>query len=212
MCYLNLWERHKMLYSLWRIWVICGFHVDPIPVGLCRRQCKILLPGASPPRLAQSLSFSLYHSSAMKPLMINLCPLPNTVCSDWVFSISHSLSFPWHMFYDGNFCFGLQILPPPITRSDFEKVLSRQRPTVSKVDLEVHEKFTKEFGEEGWSSLSLSLSLSLFLSPLPSVNKWASLAFIYLLVGIRGIILCQRQRNMISSLLCFTHVCDYLQF
>ena len=53
------------------------------------------------------------------------------------------------MFYDGNFSFGLQILPPPITRSDFEKVLSRQRPTVSKVDLEVHEKFTKEFGEEG---------------------------------------------------------------
>ncbi|PNX92171.1 vacuolar sorting-associated protein 4B-like [Trifolium pratense] len=42
-----------------------------------------------------------------------------------------------------------QILPPPITRTDFEKVLARQRPTVSKTDLEVHEKFTKEFGEEG---------------------------------------------------------------
>lgn len=43
----------------------------------------------------------------------------------------------------------MQILPPPITRTDFEKVLARQRPTVSKKDLEVHERFTKEFGEEG---------------------------------------------------------------
>ncbi|XP_012472838.1 protein SUPPRESSOR OF K(+) TRANSPORT GROWTH DEFECT 1 [Gossypium raimondii] len=42
-----------------------------------------------------------------------------------------------------------QILPPPISRSDFDKVLARQRPTVSKGDLEVHERFTKEFGEEG---------------------------------------------------------------
>ncbi|KAM7272320.1 hypothetical protein ACFE04_026983 [Oxalis oulophora] len=41
-----------------------------------------------------------------------------------------------------------QILPPPISRSDFDKVLARQRPTVSKSDLEVHERFTKEFGEE----------------------------------------------------------------
>uniref|UniRef100_A0A0E0BWW9 Vesicle-fusing ATPase n=1 Tax=Oryza meridionalis TaxID=40149 RepID=A0A0E0BWW9_9ORYZ len=42
-----------------------------------------------------------------------------------------------------------KILPPPISRTDFEKVLARQRPTVSKKDLEVHERFTKEFGEEG---------------------------------------------------------------
>ncbi|PPS04267.1 hypothetical protein GOBAR_AA16382 [Gossypium barbadense] len=42
-----------------------------------------------------------------------------------------------------------QILPPPISRSDFDRVLARQRPTVSKGDLEVHERFTKEFGEEG---------------------------------------------------------------
>lgn len=42
-----------------------------------------------------------------------------------------------------------KIVPPPIARTDFEKVLSRQRPTVSKSDLEVHERFTKEFGEEG---------------------------------------------------------------
>jgi len=45
--------------------------------------------------------------------------------------------------------FGSQITPPPITRQDFEKVLARQRPTVSKKDLDVHERFTKEFGEEG---------------------------------------------------------------
>ena len=43
----------------------------------------------------------------------------------------------------------LQILPPPISRADFEKVLSRQKATVGKNDLEVHERFTKEFGEEG---------------------------------------------------------------
>jgi SpoVK/Ycf46/Vps4 family AAA+-type ATPase len=43
----------------------------------------------------------------------------------------------------------LQVLPPPITRADFNKVLARQKPTVSKADLEVHERFTKEFGEEG---------------------------------------------------------------
>ncbi|GLJ22779.1 hypothetical protein SUGI_0429090 [Cryptomeria japonica] len=42
-----------------------------------------------------------------------------------------------------------KILPPPITKTDFDKVLARQRPTVSKGDLEVHERFTKEFGEEG---------------------------------------------------------------
>lgn len=44
----------------------------------------------------------------------------------------------------------LQIIPPPISRTDFDKVLARQRPTVSKADLDVHERFTKEFGEEGW--------------------------------------------------------------
>ncbi|CAN4107253.1 unnamed protein product [Withania somnifera] len=42
-----------------------------------------------------------------------------------------------------------QIIPPPITKIDFDKVLVRQRPTVSKSDLEVHDRFTKEFGEEG---------------------------------------------------------------
>ncbi|XP_047322578.1 protein SUPPRESSOR OF K(+) TRANSPORT GROWTH DEFECT 1 isoform X1 [Impatiens glandulifera] len=42
-----------------------------------------------------------------------------------------------------------KINPPPISRTDFDKVLARQRPTVSKKDLEVHEKFTKEFGEDG---------------------------------------------------------------
>ncbi|KAK3041510.1 hypothetical protein RJ639_000129 [Escallonia herrerae] len=42
-----------------------------------------------------------------------------------------------------------QICPPPISKTDFDKVLARQRPTVSKGDLEVHERFTREFGEEG---------------------------------------------------------------
>ncbi|KAL6499722.1 Vacuolar protein sorting-associated protein 4B [Orobanche gracilis] len=42
-----------------------------------------------------------------------------------------------------------KIIPPPISRTDFDKVLARQRPTVSKADLDVHERFTKEFGEEG---------------------------------------------------------------
>ncbi|PON71160.1 Spastin [Parasponia andersonii] len=42
-----------------------------------------------------------------------------------------------------------KILPPPIKRADFDKVLPRQKPTVSKADLEVHERFTEEFGEEG---------------------------------------------------------------
>ncbi|RDX91961.1 Protein SUPPRESSOR OF K(+) TRANSPORT GROWTH DEFECT 1, partial [Mucuna pruriens] len=42
-----------------------------------------------------------------------------------------------------------KILPPPITRTDFDKVLARQKPTVSKGDLEVHERFTQEFGVEG---------------------------------------------------------------
>ncbi|KAL9247304.1 hypothetical protein vseg_020748 [Gypsophila vaccaria] len=42
-----------------------------------------------------------------------------------------------------------KIVPPPIARTDFEKVLTRQRPTVSKSDLGVHERFTQEFGEEG---------------------------------------------------------------
>ncbi|KAM3732990.1 hypothetical protein ACB098_11G100700 [Castanea mollissima] len=42
-----------------------------------------------------------------------------------------------------------KIQPPPITRADFDKVLARQKPTVSKANLEVHERFTEEFGEEG---------------------------------------------------------------
>ncbi|KAK1354603.1 protein SUPPRESSOR OF K(+) TRANSPORT GROWTH DEFECT 1 [Heracleum sosnowskyi] len=42
-----------------------------------------------------------------------------------------------------------KIVPPPISRTDFDKVLARQRPTVSKSDLDVHERFTTEFGEEG---------------------------------------------------------------
>eukprot|EP00246_Nothoceros_aenigmaticus_P003816 TRINITY_DN15018_c0_g1_i1.p1 TRINITY_DN15018_c0_g1~~TRINITY_DN15018_c0_g1_i1.p1 ORF type:complete len:439 (-),score=84.63 TRINITY_DN15018_c0_g1_i1:657-1973(-) len=42
-----------------------------------------------------------------------------------------------------------KILPPPIAKVDFDKVLSRQRPTVSPDDLLIQERFTREFGEEG---------------------------------------------------------------
>ena len=38
---------------------------------------------------------------------------------------------------------------PLISMRDFEKVLTRARPTVSVKDLETHINFTKEFGEEG---------------------------------------------------------------
>ncbi|KAI7980576.1 Protein SUPPRESSOR OF K(+) TRANSPORT GROWTH DEFECT 1 [Camellia lanceoleosa] len=41
------------------------------------------------------------------------------------------------------------ILPPLITRSNFDKVLLKQKPTVSKADLEMDERSTKEFGDEG---------------------------------------------------------------
>jgi len=41
------------------------------------------------------------------------------------------------------------VLPPRITRADFDRVLLRARPTVSPDDLEVHTRFTAEFGEKG---------------------------------------------------------------
>mmetsp|Transcript_27205 Transcript_27205/g.59429 ORF Transcript_27205/g.59429 Transcript_27205/m.59429 type:complete len:643 (+) Transcript_27205:135-2063(+) len=41
-----------------------------------------------------------------------------------------------------------KVNPPRITMRDFEKVLLRARPTVSKSDLDVFERFTAEFGEE----------------------------------------------------------------
>ncbi|XP_076888644.1 protein SUPPRESSOR OF K(+) TRANSPORT GROWTH DEFECT 1-like [Bidens hawaiensis] len=41
-----------------------------------------------------------------------------------------------------------KISPPPVTQTDFDKVLARQKPTVNKSDLEVYERFTKEFGEK----------------------------------------------------------------
>lgn len=42
-----------------------------------------------------------------------------------------------------------KVLVPSITRADFEASLHRARPTVSSDDLELYEKFTSEFGEEG---------------------------------------------------------------
>lgn len=38
---------------------------------------------------------------------------------------------------------------PLISRADFDTVLERARPTVSADDLDVHERFTQEFGQEG---------------------------------------------------------------
>ena len=42
-----------------------------------------------------------------------------------------------------------RVATPMVTMRDFEKALSRARPTVSKKDLETQEAFTAEFGEEG---------------------------------------------------------------
>jgi vacuolar protein-sorting-associated protein 4 len=42
-----------------------------------------------------------------------------------------------------------KVVPPRITRADFDRVLLRARPTVSVADLECHTRFTKEFGEKG---------------------------------------------------------------
>uniref|UniRef100_A0A9I9DNV4 Protein SUPPRESSOR OF K(+) TRANSPORT GROWTH DEFECT 1 n=2 Tax=Cucumis melo TaxID=3656 RepID=A0A9I9DNV4_CUCME len=45
--------------------------------------------------------------------------------------------------------FASKILPNTISKTGFDKVLARQTATVSKSDVEVHERFTKEFGEKG---------------------------------------------------------------
>lgn len=42
-----------------------------------------------------------------------------------------------------------KVVAPRITRRDFDKVLTRARPTVSPSDLDVFVKFTHEFGEDG---------------------------------------------------------------
>jgi vacuolar protein-sorting-associated protein 4 len=42
-----------------------------------------------------------------------------------------------------------RVMPPKITKSDFDRVLVRARPTVGRDDLKVYEDFTNEFGEEG---------------------------------------------------------------
>ena len=42
-----------------------------------------------------------------------------------------------------------RVVVPKISRRDFEKVLTRARPTVSPEDLEEFKKFASEFGEEG---------------------------------------------------------------
>lgn len=42
-----------------------------------------------------------------------------------------------------------KVATPSITMRDFEKALLKARPTVSSKDIEIQEKFTSEFGEEG---------------------------------------------------------------
>lgn len=42
-----------------------------------------------------------------------------------------------------------QVHPPDICFRDFEKVMLRARPTVSKDDLGIFEKYKNEFGEDG---------------------------------------------------------------
>ena len=42
-----------------------------------------------------------------------------------------------------------QVIPPPISRNDFERALVRARPTVSAADLDMYIQYTKEFGENG---------------------------------------------------------------
>ena len=42
-----------------------------------------------------------------------------------------------------------KVATPCVTMRDFEKALLKARPTVSSKDIEVQEKFTSEFGEEG---------------------------------------------------------------
>ena len=41
-----------------------------------------------------------------------------------------------------------RVLPPRITKRDFDKVLLRARPTVAPDDLAIFERFTADFGEE----------------------------------------------------------------
>ena len=41
-----------------------------------------------------------------------------------------------------------QVMPPKISKADFDRVLIRARPTVGKDDLKVYEDFTNEFGED----------------------------------------------------------------
>lgn len=42
-----------------------------------------------------------------------------------------------------------KLIPPNVTRSDFERAFARSRPSVNNADLEQNEKFTQDFGQEG---------------------------------------------------------------
>ena len=43
----------------------------------------------------------------------------------------------------------LQIQLPPNTKADFDSVLEKQKPTVSKAEIDACEEFTKDFGIDG---------------------------------------------------------------
>ena len=43
----------------------------------------------------------------------------------------------------------LQIQLPPNTKADFDSALEKQKPTVSKAEIDACEKFTKDFGIDG---------------------------------------------------------------
>lgn len=57
----------------------------------------------------------------------------------------------------------MQVMPPKITKQDFDRVLARARPTVGKEDLKVYTNFTEEFGEDGWMHEDSTRSLDTFV-------------------------------------------------
>jgi Vps4 C terminal oligomerisation domain len=62
-------------------------------------------------------------------------------------------SMPWQ----ADLHFNVQVHPPDISFRDFEKVMLRARPTVSKDDLGIFEKYKNEFGGFIWNSAAALL-------------------------------------------------------
>ena len=133
MFYLNLFAKPKMPCFSLRILRVCGSHADQSNRVQYKSQCRSL------PRkdLLQRYSRCWHAADFDDSRTVGLYDCMTSLLNDnWRIVIFM-------------FLFAMQILPPPISRTDFDKVLVRQRPTVSKADLDVHERFTKEFGEEG---------------------------------------------------------------